>query len=217
MFFRGSYCNTLPVHLLSRSLFVSLHHVCHSPSLCAACIMTRYYYCTRRTMTDPNDLNLMHWIFCFYWCECFCFDFSKPVKCQVNFKIISQYLSLSLTHTHTTHTHTPHTPHTHTGGVGKNNCTTDDRVNGPLLKVSPPPELSFRIHGTGSDRFPFKSMCQLKSVQSRSSDRKTNTGQAINEWIEAYQWSGKCGNSLVCDSSSSYSDYFQGIMLETLL
>ncbi len=51
--FRGSYCNALPVHLLSRSLFVSLHHVCHSPSLCAACIMTRYYYCTRRTMTDP--------------------------------------------------------------------------------------------------------------------------------------------------------------------
>ncbi len=51
-------------------LSVSLHHVCHSPSLCAACIMTRYYYCTRRTLTDPNDhLNLMHWIFCLYWCE----------------------------------------------------------------------------------------------------------------------------------------------------
>ncbi len=37
-----------------------------------------------------------------------CFDFTKPVKCQVNFKNISQYLSLSLSHT---------------GGVGKNNCT----------------------------------------------------------------------------------------------
>ncbi len=36
-----------------------------------------------------------------------------------------------------------------------------------FLKVFPLPELSFRIHGTGSDRFPFKSMCQLKSVQSR--------------------------------------------------
>ncbi len=32
-----------------------------------------------------------------------CFDFTKPVKCQVNFKNISQYLSLSLSHTHTTH------------------------------------------------------------------------------------------------------------------
>ncbi len=60
------------LYLFIRSLFVSLHHVCHSPSLCAACIMTRYYYCTRRTMTDPNDhFNLMHLIFCFYWCECY--------------------------------------------------------------------------------------------------------------------------------------------------
>ncbi len=38
-----------------------------------------------------------------------CFDFTKPVKCQVNFKNISQYLSRSLSHTHhTTHTHTTH-------------------------------------------------------------------------------------------------------------
>ncbi len=36
------------------------------------------------------------------------------------------------------------------------------------------------------------------------------TGQAINEWIEAYQWSGKCGNSLVCDSSSSLFSLFSG-------
>ncbi len=85
-----------------------------------------------------------------------CFDFTKPVKCQVNFKNISQYLSLSLSHTHDTW-----------GESEKITAHTDDRVNGPLLKVFPPPELFFRIHGTGSDRFPFKSMCQLKSVQSR--------------------------------------------------
>ncbi len=43
---------------------------------------------------------------------------------------------------------------------------------------------------------------------SRGSDRKNR--QAINEWIEAYQWSGKCGNSLVCDSSSSLFSLFSG-------
>ncbi len=43
---------------------------------------------------------------------------------------------------------------------------------------------------------------------SRGSDRKNK--QAINEWIEAYQWSGKCGNSLVCDSSSSLFSLFSG-------
>ncbi len=44
---------------------------------------------------------------------------------------------------------------------------------------------------------------------SRGSDRKNQTGQAINEW-EAYQWSGKCGNSLVCESSSSLFRLFSG-------
>ncbi len=55
-----------------------------------------------------------------------CFDFTKPVKCHVNFKNISQYLSLSLTHTR------------HTGGSRKKiTAHTDDRVNGPLLKKFP--------------------------------------------------------------------------------
>ncbi len=57
-----------------------------------------------------------------------CFDFTKPVKCQVNFKNISQYLSLSLTHTHT---------HDTRGETEKRTTHTDDRVNGPLLKVFP--------------------------------------------------------------------------------
>ncbi len=96
---------------------------------------------------------------------------SSPTLYPLDQRLPSQYLSLSLTHTHTrtharTHAHT-HT-HTHTRGESeKITAHTDDRVNGPLLKVFPPPELSFRIHGTGSDRFPFKSMCQLKSVQSQ--------------------------------------------------
>ncbi len=91
-------------------------------------------------MTDPND---------FIGASVICFGFTKTVECQVNFKNISQYLSLSHSHTHT---------HDTRGESEKITAHTDDRVNGPLLKVFPPPELFFRIHGTGSDRFPFKSM-----------------------------------------------------------
>ncbi len=157
MLFRCSYCNALPVHLLSRSLFVSLHHVCHSPSLPLS-VLPALWPDTIIVLEEQWLTLMIILIWCteysvFIGASVICFDFTKPVKCQVNFKNISQYLSLS---------------HTHTRGVGKNNAHThDDRVNGPLLKVFPPPELSFRIHGTGSDRFPFKSMCQLKSVQSR--------------------------------------------------
>ncbi len=62
-----------------------------------------------------------------------CFDFTKPVKCQVNFKNISQYLSLSLSLTHT-HTHT----HDTRGESEKITAHTDDRVNGPLFKSFSP-------------------------------------------------------------------------------
>ncbi len=115
MLFRGSYCNALPVHLLSRSLFVSLHHVCHSPSLPIS-VLPALWPDTIIVLEEQWLTLMIILIWCieysvFIGASVICFDFTKPVKCQVNFKNISQYLSLSLTHTR------------HTGGVGKNNCT----------------------------------------------------------------------------------------------
>ncbi len=45
---------------------------------------------------------------------------------------------------------------------------------------------------------------------SRGSNRKNKQSMPSTNELEAYQWSGKCGNSLVCDSSSSLFSLFSG-------
>ncbi len=110
----------LESHIAMLYLFIFWAGLCLSPSIMSVTLplsVLPALWPDTIIVLDEQWLTLM---IILIWCieysvfigaSVICFDFTKPVKCQVNFKNISQYLSLSLTHTR------------HTGGVGKNNCT----------------------------------------------------------------------------------------------